>query len=480
MSRRLVVLDVVGLTPRLLAHMPRLRAVAEQGFSAGLGTVLPAVTCSAQATLLTGEQPSGHGIVGNGWYFRDLGEVLLWRQHHALVGGEKVWQAARRVEPGYTVANVCWWYAMGADVDWTVTPRPIYYADGRKEPDCWTDPPELRDTLTDALGTFPLFTYWGPGAGLPSSRWICRAAERILADHAPDLTLVYVPHLDYDLQRFGPSSPRAAAAAAELDAVLAPLLDAARAADATVVALSEYGITDVSRPVDVNRLLRAEGLLRVYTQDGMEYLDPWTSRAFAVADHQVAHVYVKDPADVAAVAKLCAGLPGVAEVLDAEGKAAAGLDHERAGELVLVAEPDSWFTYYYWLDDDRAPDFARNVEIHRKPGYDPAELFFDPAAPGAAKRRAGVALARKKLGMRYLMSVVGLDAGARAVRGSHGRLPADPADGPVLLCSDPSLARDTFAATEVKALLLDLAGLGAGADGASTAPTGPPGAGERR
>ncbi|WFE94240.1 nucleotide pyrophosphatase/phosphodiesterase family protein [Micromonospora sp. WMMD987] len=472
MSRRLVVLDVVGLTPRLLAHMPRLRAVAEEGFSAELGTVLPAVTCSAQATLLTGEPPAGHGIVGNGWYFRDLGEVLLWRQHHALVGGEKVWQAARRIEPGYTVANVCWWYAMGADVDWTVTPRPIYYADGRKEPDCWTDPPELHDTLTEALGTFPLFTYWGPGAGLTSSRWICRAAERILADQAPDLTLVYVPHLDYDLQRFGPSSPRAAAAAAELDAVLAPLLDAARAADATVVALSEYGITDVSRPVDVNRLLRTEGLLRVYTQDGMEYLDPWTSRAFAVADHQIAHVYVKDPADVAAVAKLCAGLPGVAEVLDAEGKAAAGLDHERAGELVLVAEPDAWFTYYYWLDDARAPDFARNVEIHRKPGYDPAELFFDPAAPGAAKRRAGVALARKKLGMRYLMSVVGLDAGARAVRGSHGRLPADPADGPVLLCSDPSLARDSFAATEVKALLLDLAGLGG-----ATAATGGPAAG---
>ncbi|MEU7618796.1 nucleotide pyrophosphatase/phosphodiesterase family protein [Micromonospora rifamycinica] len=480
MSRRLVVLDVVGLTPRLLAHMPRLRAVAEEGFSAELGTVLPAVTCSAQATLLTGEPPAGHGIVGNGWYFRDLGEVLLWRQHHALVGGEKVWQAARRVEPGYTVANVCWWYAMGADVDWTVTPRPIYYADGRKEPDCWTDPPELHDTLTEALGTFPLFTYWGPGAGLPSSRWICRAAERILADQAPDLTLVYVPHLDYDLQRFGPSSPRAAAAAAELDAVLAPLLDAARAADATVVALSEYGITDVSRPVDVNRLLRTEGLLRVYTQDGMEYLDPWTSRAFAVADHQIAHVYVKDPADVAAVAKLCAGLPGVAEVLDAEGKAKAGLDHERAGELVLVAEPDAWFTYYYWLDDDRAPDFARNVEIHRKPGYDPAELFFDPAGPAAAKRRAGVALARKKLGMRYLMSVVGLDAGARAVRGSHGRLPADPADGPVLLCSDPSLARDTLAATEVKALLLELAGLGgatAAASAAGPAPSGAPGAG---
>ncbi|SCG76123.1 alkaline phosphatase family protein [Micromonospora coxensis] len=459
MSRRLVVLDVVGLTPRLLAHMPRLRAVADAGFAAELGTVLPAVTCTVQSTFLTGTLPAAHGVVGNGWYFRDLGEVLLWRQHHALVEGEKLWQAARRREPGYTVANVCWWYAMGADVNWTVTPRPVYHADGRKDPDCYTDPPELHDALTDRLGAFPLFSYWGPGAGLVSSRWICRAAERILTDQSPDLTLVYLPHLDYDLQRFGASSPRAAVAAAELDAVLGPLLDAARARDTTVVALSEYGITDVSRPVDVNRSLRAEGLLRVYTQAGMEYLDPWTSRAFAVADHQVAHVYVRDAADVPAVAKRCAALPGVAEVLDAGGKAAHGLDHPRAGELVLIAEPDSWFTYYYWLDDARAPDFARLVEIHRKPGYDPAELLFDPAAPGAAKRRAAVALARRKLGMRYLMSVVGLDAGARAVRGSHGRLPADPADGPVLLCSEASAARDRVAATEVKALLLELAGL---------------------
>jgi predicted AlkP superfamily pyrophosphatase or phosphodiesterase len=456
---KLLVLDVVGLTPRLLAHMPRLRALAADGFQAGLGTVLPAVTCSAQSTFLTGLPPSGHGIVGNGWYFRDLGEVLLWRQHHALVGGEKLWQAARRDRPGYTVANVCWWYAMGADVDWTVTPRPIYRADGRKDPDCYTDPPGLHDELTAKLGTFPLFSYWGPGAGIASSAWICRAAEHVMAVHDPDLTLVYVPHLDYDLQRHGPSDPRAAAAAAELDTVLAPLLDAAEGR--TTVVLSEYGITDVSRPVDVNRALRAEGLLRVHTQDGMEYLDPWTSRAFAVADHQIAHVYVRDPADVPAVAKLCASIEGVATVLDQDGKAAHGLDHPRSGELVLLAEPDSWFTYYYWLDDARAPDFARVVEIHRKPGYDPAELFFDPAAPGAAKRRAGLALLRKKAGLRYVMSVVGLDAGARAVRGSHGLLPADPADAPVLLCSDPdpagTPARPHYAATEVKDLLLRLA-----------------------
>jgi predicted AlkP superfamily pyrophosphatase or phosphodiesterase len=456
-GRPVVVLDVVGLTPRLLAHMPHLRALADRGFEARLGTVLPAVTCTVQSTFLTGALPAEHGIVGNGWYFRELGEVFLWRQHNALVGGEKLWDAARRRRPGFTVANVCWWYAMGADVDWTVTPRPIYYADGRKEPDCYTHPPELHDELTGSLGAFPLFTYWGPGAGLPSSAWICRAAVQIMRSKDPDLTLVYVPHLDYDLQRFGPSSPQAAAAAAAIDAELAPVLEAADERGAAVVVLSEYGITDASRPVDVNRLLRGEGLLEVYRQDGMEYLDPWTSRAFAVADHQVAHVYVRDPADVPAVAKLCAGLPGVAEVLDDAGKAAHGLDHARAGELVLVAEPDAWFTYYYWLDDAAAPDFARVVEIHRKPGYDPAELFFDPAGPAAAKRRAGVALARKKLGMRYLMSVVGLDAGARAVRGSHGRLPTADADAPVLLCSEPAAAREELAATEVKQFLLDLA-----------------------
>jgi predicted AlkP superfamily pyrophosphatase or phosphodiesterase len=456
----LVVLDVAGLTPRLLAHMPRLAALARDGgWQAELSPVLPAVTCSMQATLLTGALPSEHGIVGNGWYFRGLGEVLLWRQHNALVGGDKIWDAARRRYPGYTVANVCWWYAMGARVDWTVTPRPVYHADGRKDPDCYTQPPTLHDELTQALGTFPLFDYWGPRAGLASSAWICRAAEHIMARHSPDLTLVYVPHLDYDLQRYGPSAPQAAAAAASLDEALSPLLAAARARGATVLALSEYGITEAGQPVDVNRVLRSEGLLSVYTQAGMEYLDPWMSRAFAVADHQIAHVYVTEPADLPTVRKACARLPGVAEVLDRPAQAGYGLDHLRSGELVLVAEPGAWFTYYYWLDDTCAPDFARLVEIHRKPGYDPAELLFDPAAPGAAKRRGAVALARKKLGMRYLMNVVGLDPGAAAVRGSHGRLPDDPADGPVLLCSSPRGARTQCAATEVKDIMLELSGL---------------------
>ena len=454
--RTVVALDVVGLTPRALARMPRLSAFADAGSRARLDPAFPAVTCTVQSSMLTGTTASEHGIVGNGWYFRDLGEVMLWRQHNALVRGEKVWDAARRSVPGYRVANLCWWYAMGAATDQLVTPRPIYHADGRKSPDCYTRPPELHDRLVRELGDFPLFSYWGPRAGIASSRWIAEAARRVLAADRPDLMLVYLPHLDYDLQRYGPSGPEAAAAARDLDGVLAPLLDACASTGAAVVVLSEYGITPVSRPVDVNRALRRAGLLETYEQAGMEYLDPWTSRAFAVADHQVAHVYVRDPSDVDGVRTLLADLPGIASVLGPAGKAEVGVDHERAGELVCVADPDAWFTYYYWLDDRRAPDFARGVEIHRKPGYDPAELFLDPA-DRLVKARAGSALLRKKLGLRYTMSVVPLDPSP--VRGSHGRLPgeSDVDDSPVLLCSVPDAVPARMPATDVKNLLLRLA-----------------------
>ncbi|MDT0491149.1 alkaline phosphatase family protein [Streptomyces griseus] len=452
----LLVLDVVGLTPQLLTHMPHLTALAEQGAQAPLSTVLPAVTCAAQSTFLTGTMPAEHGIVANGWYFRELGDVLLWRQHNGLVEGDKLWDAARRAHPGYTVANICWWYAMGADTDWTVTPRPVYYADGRKEPDCYTRPPTLHDELTEKLGTFPLFHFWGPGADLVSSQWIIDATRHIIATRTPDLALCYLPHLDYDLQRYGPDAPRSHRAAADLDRALAPLLADARAEGRTVVALSEYGITRVSRPVDINRALRREGLLEVHTQDGMEYLDPMASRAFAVADHQLAHVYVRRPEDLEEVRAALADLPGIDQLLDDEGKKAHHLDHPRSGELVAVAEKDAWFTYYYWLDDARAPDFAQLVEIHRKPGYDPVELFMDPEDP-YVRLKAVSAVARKKLGLRYRMAVVPLDPSP--IRGSHGRLPESDDEGPLILCSTPHTFTDRVRATEVKSLLLQLAGL---------------------
>jgi predicted AlkP superfamily pyrophosphatase or phosphodiesterase len=453
MPKPLLVLDVVGLTPKLLKEMPRMSKLASDGYAATLDPVLPAVTCSVQASLLTGVTPTEHGIVGNGWYFRDLGEVYLWRQHNRLVQGEPVWETAKKARPELRSANVCWWYAMGERTDFTVTPRPIYYSDGKKEPDCYTDPPELHDRLTGELGTFPLFNYWGPTANLKSSKWIADATRSIIDRDRPDLTTVYLPHLDYDLQRFGPDTPEAAKAAREIDEVAGDLIDHARLRDHEVVVVSEYGITGVDQPVDINRALRRAGLLSVYTQDGMEYLDPWVSRAFAVADHQLAHVYVRDAVDIPQVKELIEALPGVDVVLDEAGKQEAHLAHERAGELVAVADPKAWFTYYYWLHDERAPDFARNVEIHRKPVYDTAELFMDPLDK-TAKLRAGLTLARKKLGMRYLMDVVPLNP--KWVKGSHGRLPEDPADGPILIGSNPAEARTRIAATEVKDLLLGL------------------------
>jgi len=450
---RVVVVDVVGLTPALLAHMPRLRALGADGFQAPLGTVLPAVTCSVQSTFLTGRPPRDHGIVGNGWYFRELSEIWLWRQSNRLVGGEKVWDAARRLLGDVRTANLFWWYAMGSTADLAVTPRPVYWADGRKSPGIYAHPAAVGGELTRRFGEFPLFDFWGPRAGLPSSAWIAEAARWVFDDQRPDLTLVYLPHLDYDLQRFGGASPEAARAAAEIDAVAGALVEHVRAAGATAVVLSEYGITDVRRPVHVNRRLREAGLLEVTWNPAGELLDTFASPAFAVADHQVAHVYVTDRRALAAARDALTGLPGVAEILDDQGKRAHGLDHPRAGDLVLVAEPDAWFTYYYWLDEARAPDFAPTVEIHRKPGYDPAELLFDG---GAAKARAAMRLAQKALGFRYSLDVIPLHGDG--VRGSHGRLPARDDDGPVLLCSDRGAARDRLAATDVFGLILDLLG----------------------
>jgi len=453
--RQLVVIDVVGLTPRLVGpDTPHLAKLAGEGFQAELGTVLPAVTCSAQATMLTGLLPRDHGIVGNGWYFRDLAEVWFWRQSNRLVSGEKVWERCRRRKTGFTCAKLFWWYNMYSTADWTVTPRPAYPADGRKIPGIYTQPPELRDLLEAELGPFPLFQFWGPGAGLRSSRWIARAALRVLEAHRPDLTLVYLPHLDYDFQRFGSDHHLSQKALRAVDRTAGMVIDAARSLDMEVVVLSEYGIAPVNESVSINRILREEGLLRVHRSLGREHLDAGASRAFAVCDHQVAHVYVRDPADVPVVEKVLLAIDGVDEVLGAEGKRAAGLDHPRSGELVAVARTDRWFDYYWWLDSRLAPDYARTVDIHRKPGYDPCELFLDPAKRGL-RARIALKLVRKALGFRYLMDVIPLDPGL--VRGSHGRLPTSPADGPVLISSSRKEAVARLEMTQVPAFIEETA-----------------------
>lgn len=452
--RPVVVLLVVGLTRRQLGEdTPRLAALAADGFAAPVDPVLPAVTCPVQSTYLTGVPPSQHGVVANGWYWRDRAEVNLWKQSNHLVAAPKVWELARQRDPAFTCAKLFWWFNMFSSADWSVTPRPAYLQDGRKVPDVYAHPPALRRRLNAELGWFPLFEFWGPTTSIRSTRWIVDAALSLLNQEAPTLTLAYLPHLDYDHQRFGPTAAPSRQALREVDREAGRLIDAARARGAEVVVLSEYGIEDVDTPVHINRVLREAGYLEPWLNlDRWELLEPGACRAFAVADHQLAHVYVRDPADVAPVKALLARTPGVERVFDAADKAEIGLDHPRSGELVALAAPRHWFTYYYWLDDALAPDYARTVDIHKKPGYDPCELFLDPQK-AAVKLRVGWKLARKLLGFRYVMDVIPLDPAL--VRGSHGRPPASPEDGAVLIASDKAGARDRFAATDVCGFLLD-------------------------
>ena len=452
--RKTVVLNVVGLTPALVgASTPALARFAAQGRLVSIEEVLPAVTCSAQATYFTGCYPEEHGIVGNGWYFADECEVRFWHQSNKLVQARKVWELARDRDPSFTCSNCFNWYNMYSSVDYAVTPRPMYPADGRKLPDLHTHPAMLRDELQESLGMFPLFDFWGPRTSIRSTQWIADAARRIDERYDPTLSLIYLPHLDYNLQRLGPNHADIAKDLSEVDAVCGGLIEYYESRDTRVIVLSEYGVSEVCRPVSLNRVLREHGLLAVRDELGRELLDAGASAAFAVADHQIAHVYVNDGARMAEVRSLLESTAGVAQVLDEQGKRDLRLNHDRAGDLVVVAAADSWFTYYYWLDDRKAPDFARTVDIHRKPGYDPVELFLDPTLR-MPMLKVGWTLLQKKLGFRYLMDVIPLDASL--VRGSHGRIHGVAVEGPLLMTNAPELLeRESVTAGDVCGLILD-------------------------
>ncbi|MBA4032185.1 MAG: alkaline phosphatase family protein [Planctomyces sp.] len=465
MTKPLVIINVVGLTYEHLGpHTPHLMALAKSGIAAPARGVFPAVTCTAQASMLTGTTASQHGIVANGWYFRDTSEVRLWLQSNHLIQGTKLYERFAAPDSSLTnsdsalaTAKMFWWYNMYAPVAFSMTPRPSYPADGRKIFDSYSFPASLRDELQAKLGVFPLPAFWGPMAGIESSRWIASASIEVMRKHRPALTLVYLPHLDYDLQRLGPGDPQINSALREVDAEAGRVIEAARTLGAEILVVSEYGITAVNQPVHINRVLREVGLLTVRREPlGYETLDCGASRAFAVSDHQVAHVYVRDPADLSRVKQLLEQTPGIDRVLDEPGKVELGVAHERAGELVAIAAPDAWFTYYFWLDDKVAPDYARTIDIHRKPGYDPTELFFDPNLR-FPKLRVIRRLIRKKLGFRYYMDVIGLDA--RIVKGSHGRL-ATPgreiSEGPVIIASRPDLPAESWGLTDVPDLALRL------------------------
>ena len=458
MAQPTAVILVVGLNRSLIGEWsPHIKAFAEAGIVRSLNPVLPAVTCSVQSSMLTGLPPREHGIVGNGWYSRELAEVQFWKQSNHLVRGEKIWETARFRDQSFTCANLFWWYNMYSSAEFSVTPRPIYKADGRKIPDVYTEPADLRHMLQSELGQFPLFKFWGPASSIESSRWIANAAMLTHQQYSPTLTLVYLPHLDYALQKLGPAHDGIPDEVRSVDALVGELIDYFRRHGVRIMLVSEYGIEAVDDSVHINRILRQEDALRVREEQGLELLDAGASAAFAVADHQVAHVYVERPKSLEYFADLCRSIPGVERVLDRKAQAEFGIDHDRAGELVLMAAPGKWFSYDYWLNDAMAPDFARTVDIHRKPGYDPLELLIDPsiAMPKATIARK---LLAKKLGFRTLMDVIPLDT--KLVRGSHGRVDQLVSTKPLLITdADADRRPETISCTGVRDVILEHLGL---------------------
>jgi predicted AlkP superfamily pyrophosphatase or phosphodiesterase len=490
---RLAVINVVGLTEALIGeHTPRIAEFRKRGALAHIAPAFPAVTCTAQSNYLTGKTPSEHGIVGNGWFNRELAEVQFWKQSNHLVQSLKLWDALREqseiVNRKSSIVNLFWWFNMYSSVDFSITPRPMYPADGRKLFDVYSWPYSIREEIKKDLGEFPFFSFWGPAAGIGSpqgiadaaSRWIAESAKWVENKYSPTLNLIYLPHLDYNLQRHGPfpvaanvssrttdvgtsKNPRSHERGyainpavhrdlREVDAIVGDLLDFFGTRGVPVVLLSEYGITNVDTPIHLNRIFRERGWLTVKDELGLEILDAGASKVFAVADHQVAHIYLNDTTLEKSVRDVLEKTAGVEIVLGKAEKIAAGIEHSRAGDLIAVARENAWFTYYYWLDDARAPDFARTVDIHRKPGYDPVELFLDPKIP-AVKLKIAWRLLQKKLGLRMLMDVIPLDA--TLVKGSHGRRPADKKDWPVFITSQPEfLSAKEMESTDVYQILI--------------------------
>jgi predicted AlkP superfamily pyrophosphatase or phosphodiesterase len=409
-----VLLSIPGLRQGDLAHMPRLTGLMSQGATVPLSPGFPAMTCPVQANMTTGVGPEQHGVIANGFYYRDKGEVEMWTAWNECIQAPQIWQRLKEHDPALTSAVWFPLHSKGAKADYICTPAPIHNPDGSESLWCYTVPTELYGELRDSIGHFPLMHFWGPLANIKSTAWIVDSAVVGAKKFQPRFSYIYLPHLDYAAQKFGPDSPQAIASLGELDACIGKLVDGytdAGLTDVLWLAASEYVINAVNAVSYPNRILRQAGLLAIREENGLEYLVPGESAAWALVDHQVAHVYVKNPADVAKVAALLKADPQVEEVLVGAERGQYGLDHERSGEIVLISRANAWFAYYWWLDDAKAPSFARTVDIHRKPGYDPAELYIE-------------------------MPAKAIPLNATLVKGSHGYPDRDGSRSGVLLASD--------------------------------------------
>lgn len=349
--------------------------------------VFPAVTCSAQAAFRTASAAAVHDMPGNGYLDRTLRRVFFWEQSAALVRGVRIWDAAR--SSGRRVALLFWQQSLGESTDVVLSPKPIHKHHGGMIQDCYSQPEDLYERLCRKIGRpFDLMRYWGPLASLKSSEWIAEATMATMEDASLELDIVfsYLPHLDYDLQRFGPESAQAVRAAQAIASLMDRLREFAERRGWQWVFWGDYAMESVRRgAVFPQRALREAGLFQVRRVRGRAYPDLYASRAVAVTDHQIAHVYVGDTAALEAARNILGCTEGVAQCLGREEQRAQGVDAPRGGDLMLVAEPGRWFAYPWWTERCEEPDYASHVDIHNKPGYDPCELFFG-WPPGAISR----------------------------------------------------------------------------------------------
>jgi len=469
-TSKVVLLSIPGLRAADLANMPNLSQLAAAGSQAALAPSFPAVTCPVQANMTTGALPDEHGVIANGFYWRDRGEIEMWTAWNDCILRPQIWD--RLHEHNAAITSAVWFplHSKGCGADFICTPAPIHNPDGSESLWCYTKPTELYGELRDAIGHFPLQHFWGPMANVKSSEWIVASALRAAAAYKPDFFYIYLPHLDYAAQKNGPDSPEAKAATVALDGLLGQLFAGVNEAYAPAVTqwivASEYGIVPVDHVTYPNRVLREASLLAIEERADGEYLDPVVSAAWALVDHQLSHIFVRDrdPQVIRHVAELFAPLAGIDEVLTGADRAKYHLDHERAGDVVLISSPNSWQAYYYWNDDERAPAFARTVDIHKKPGYDPVELFIEPAFLAAMQARfAAAAKAGAPAGPPPAMGKPGggppprmIPLDATLVRGSHGAPARDEAQHGVIVASAPGFfdGAKSVADTEVSSLVL--------------------------
>jgi len=427
MIKYIIVLDIVGLE---IGHiesnaLPNIGDIAVHGEAAKMQPVFPALTCPVQSSILSGTYPSRHGIIANGLYDRTKCEVSFWEQSSALVQVDRVWDIAKKSNkptrrsstplssPSSTslgssfsslkTAVLFWQNTMYAGSDIILTPRPLHFQD-RMEMWCYSKPIGFYDNqLKQKLGEFNLASYWGPLASSKSSEWICNAAKYTLENERPNIMFTYIPHVDYSAQRFGKNSKQVQDDLKKADDIVGEIVDKTVQLgihdNTQFIILSEYGFNDVKEAVPLNLRLRDENLLVTRTINDREYIDYEYSSAFAMVDHQIAHIYIKE-GYLEQTKKALEDTDGVDRILSCREKNDLRIDHERSGELIAISDRDKWFSYYWWYSKDKAPGFAQTVDIHRKPGYDPVELFVDPHS-----------------------KLIPLDSSL--VRGSHGR-PVDP------------------------------------------------------